>query len=83
MHLIRQLLMGLRAILLEGGQQLDVEGVESGDFSGVLAGKSAASLGRTEAARQSWMEVCTAMDQRLLNAHSLSILAYNCNHNYK
>ena len=83
MDLIRQLLMGLRTILLEGGQQLDVEGVESDDFSCVLAGKLAASLGRTDAARQSWMEVCTAMDQRLLKAHSLSILAYNCNHHCK
>jgi hypothetical protein len=32
MNLIRQLLMCLRAVLLEGGQNLDVEGVEAGDF---------------------------------------------------
>ncbi len=32
MYLLGQLLMGLRAVLLQGGQQLDVESVESGDF---------------------------------------------------
>jgi hypothetical protein len=38
MDLIGQLLMGLRAILLKGSQNLDVEGVETGDFRGIPAG---------------------------------------------
>jgi len=32
MDLLGQLLVGLRAILLQGGQKLDVEGVEGSDF---------------------------------------------------
>jgi len=51
MDLVRQLLVGLRAILLESCQNLDVEGVEAGDFRGIPAGKAAMSLGRLQLGR--------------------------------
>jgi len=45
MHLLGQLLVGLRAILLQGGQKLDVEGVEGGDFARPGERKFRRSLG--------------------------------------
>jgi hypothetical protein len=61
MDLIRQLLVRLRAILLQSGQNLDVESVETGDFRGIPAGRMAASLGRLLSGRHPCgLNVCNA-----------------------
>jgi hypothetical protein len=65
MDLVGQLLMGLRTILLQGRQKLDVEGVERGDFARPGRGRGGlASLGRRREARHS-RNLCTTKDHYL------------------
>ena len=51
MDLLGQLLVGLRAILLQGGQQLDVEEIEGGDFVRPGQKEVRGTLGRSGPAR--------------------------------